>query len=162
MTCNGRWPSEFRYIQQWCTRSINPKMEVYEESNKDMKWSYENISTCSSDWPKEWPFSVKSNSINVIEALQWRRVTLKPSWGSFDAQVWWIDTHPLEMKIETNYGFKRWPSAKSKPRCATSEPKDLDATPYFLCTFFYETQNSWLVYLRWTKNFWVCMSAWLL
>jgi hypothetical protein len=33
-----------------------------------------------------------------------------------------MDTHLLEMKIETSYGFKRWPGAKSKPRCAMSEP----------------------------------------
>jgi hypothetical protein len=31
MTCKGRWPSEFRYIQKCCTKSFNPKMELYED-----------------------------------------------------------------------------------------------------------------------------------
>jgi hypothetical protein len=38
----------------------------------------------------------------------------------------WLDTNLLEMKLESLYRFKRWPSAKSNPRCAYFEPKDLD------------------------------------
>jgi hypothetical protein len=65
MTCNGRY---------WCIRSFNPKMGVYKDQRGDMKWSYENISTWSSDWPKEWLFSVQSSSTNIIEALQRRKL----------------------------------------------------------------------------------------
>jgi hypothetical protein len=35
----------------------------------------------------------------------------------------WIDTHLLEMKTQDFYGFKRWPSAKSKPKCGHLNPK---------------------------------------
>jgi hypothetical protein len=43
----------------------------------------------------------------------------------------WIDTHLLEMKIESNYSFKRWPSAKSNPRCSYFKNKDLDCPQKF-------------------------------
>jgi hypothetical protein len=44
----------------------------------------------------------------------------------------WMDTHLLEMMIESIYRFKGWSSAKSKPRCSSSEPKDLDYPQKFL------------------------------
>jgi hypothetical protein len=103
-------------------------MGVYKDQGGDMKWSYESISTWSSDWPKEWLFSVQTSSTNAIARL-------KPFNGGklystilrkIGCYSMWEGTHLLEMKIETNYGFKRWPSAKSKPRCAPSEPKYLD------------------------------------
>jgi hypothetical protein len=35
----------------------------------------------------------------------------------------WMDTHLLEMKIETIYRFKRWPSDRSNSRCAYFEKR---------------------------------------
>jgi hypothetical protein len=93
-------------------------------SNKGMKWSFENISTWSSDWPKEWLISVQSSSTTT---LMDRSSTTEESYTQatlrkIGCHSVWIDTHLLEMKVEATYGFKRWPNAKSKPRCALSEP----------------------------------------
>jgi hypothetical protein len=48
------------------------------------------------------------------------------SWRNIGNPSLWIDTHLLEMKSQDYYGFKRWPSAKSNPRCAYPGNKDLD------------------------------------
>jgi hypothetical protein len=113
---------------QW---KMTPRVQIYPtmvckklwRSNKGMKWSYENISTWSSDWPKEWLFSVQSSSTNGASYTQ--AILRKIRCYSV-----WIDTHLLEMRIETNYGFKRWPvpsqnqgvphlNPKKKPRLPT-------------------------------------------
>jgi hypothetical protein len=57
------------------------------------------------------------------EALQWRKVILKPPWGKW--MLLYVDT-PIGNEGRSYMWYKRWPSAKSKTRCAPSEPKDLD------------------------------------
>jgi hypothetical protein len=76
-----------------------------------------------------------------IEALQWGKVLLKQPLREMWRPSLWIDIHLLEMKIEANYGVKRWPSVKSKDDPMSSQkmtqyqvktkvwlvkPKDLD------------------------------------
>jgi hypothetical protein len=70
----------------------------------------------SSDLPKEWPLSVQSSSTTTsLDRSSTREqgyLQATPEEGWYTSL--WIDTHLLEMKIKTNYGFKRWPSVKSK------------------------------------------------
>jgi hypothetical protein len=48
-----------------------------------------------------------------IEALQGSKIILKQPWGRRVPKV--VNDHtPIVNKMNTNYGFKRWPSAKSK------------------------------------------------
>jgi hypothetical protein len=73
-----------------------------------MKWSSKNILTCSSDWPKEWPFGVQSSSTNVIAGLKhFNGGKLYSSHLEEDGcNSMWIDTHLLEMKVEATFGTK--------------------------------------------------------
>jgi hypothetical protein len=49
-------------------------MGVYKDQRGDIKYSYEDISTWSSDWSKEWLFSVQSSSTNAIARLKHYKV----------------------------------------------------------------------------------------
>jgi hypothetical protein len=87
-----------------------------------MKWSYENISTWSYDWPKEWLFSDQSSSTNTIEAFSMEQSFNQAILRKIGCYSVWIDTHLLEMKVEATYGTKMT-QCQVKTKVCPSEPK---------------------------------------
>jgi hypothetical protein len=91
-----------------CNYTHRPSWKEEIKTGNPLDWSY--------DWPKEWPLSVQSSSTTTLldrsstREQGYNQATLEDG----VCPRLWIDTHLLEMKIETNYGFKRWPSAESK------------------------------------------------
>jgi hypothetical protein len=73
-----------------------------------MKRSNENISTWSSNWPKEWLFSIQSSSTTTL--MDRSSTTEKAILNALLRKIWCygvrIDTHLLEMKVEATYGTK--------------------------------------------------------
>jgi hypothetical protein len=113
-------------------RLFEPKMLTKEvtirwRTSKDVDWDSEmkkrDRLAWSSDWPKEWLFSVQSSSTTTLMDRSstmdqgYTQTTLEEGW----CPSLWIDTHLLEMKMKTNNGFKRWPSVKSKDDLVSSQ-----------------------------------------
>jgi hypothetical protein len=133
MTYNGRWPLEFRYIQQWCTRSFNPKIEVYEDQtrvwNEAMRTSWLSLLID----PKSDP-SV-SKVVQQISLLDWS-TTMEESYTQailrkIGCYSMWIDNHLLEMKVEATYGTKDDP-VPSQTKVCPVWTQDLDYLQKFL------------------------------
>jgi hypothetical protein len=116
-----------------------------------MKWSFENTPTWSSDWPKEWLFSVQSSLTTTL--MNRSSTTEEAILNAILRKIWCygvrIDTHLLETKVEVTYGTKDdlvsshiqdVPTMNPKPRLPTKvsfkggSPPNIPNPSFFLAS----------------------------
>jgi hypothetical protein len=133
-SCRTEWYHKEVTIQWRTSKDDDKEVEMIPSHLGLLIDPKRDISVWSSDWPKEWLFSVQSSSTEPksdssaskvvqqqphrIEVLQGARQpsNLKEGW----CPSLWIDTHLSEMMMKTIYGFKRRPSVKSNDDLVSS------------------------------------------
>jgi hypothetical protein len=130
--------------QNGIIREVTIRWRISKDVDKDDEKKIGDLLAWSYDRPKEWLFSVQSSSTGPKEwlfSVQSSSTTTPPDRSPTMEQGYpqatpkegrclnlWIDTHLLEVKMKskddplprqkmTQCQDKRWPSAKSRPRC---------------------------------------------